>query len=106
MSTSYTTSTTSNLEAIFHAALVEYTKKTGKDLRNHSLASKIEACDSAEAILDIFHVQAETFDEFTKGSAKLIKWLEPVVNGIYNISVSAALNAGIASGKLEITCHK
>jgi hypothetical protein len=96
MSTPNSTFTTSNFEAIFNAALVEYTNQTGKDLRNHPLASKIDACDSAEAILDIFQAQAKTFDEFRKGSPKLIKWLEPLVNGLYTLSVSAALGAGIS----------
>src|SRR6266850_724027 len=88
--------TSIRLEAIFNAALVEYTNQTGKDLHNHPLASKIDACDSAEAILDIFQAQAKTFDEFRKGSPKLIKWLEPLVSGLYTLSVSAALSAGIS----------
>jgi len=91
-----TTSTFLHFEAIFNVALAEYTKQTGKDLRNYPLASKIDACDSAEAILDIFQAQAKAFDEFRKGGPRLIKWLEPVVNGLYNISVSAALSAGIS----------
>src|SRR6266850_4959474 len=92
MSTPNVTSTTSNrLEAIFNAALVEYTNQTGKDLRNHPLASKIDACDSAEAILDIFQAQAKTFDEFRKGSPKLIKWLQSLVTNLYDLSTNPIL---------------
>ena len=95
-STHNTTFTTSNFEAIFNAALVEYTSQTGKDLRSHPLASKIDRCDSAQDILDIFLAQAKTFDEFRKGAPKLIKSLRPLVSGLYTLSISAALSAGIS----------
>jgi hypothetical protein len=68
-----------SFEAIFNAALTQYTKRTGKDLRNHPLASKVDNCDNPESILDIFQEQAQTFDEFKNGDTKLFKWLKPVV---------------------------
>jgi hypothetical protein len=89
-------STSSNFEAFFNAALAEYAKQTGKDLRKHPVSSKIDACDSAEAILAIFQEQAKKFDEFRNGDHKLIKWLRPIVNGLYTLSVNAALSAGIS----------
>ena len=75
--------TTSNFETIFNAALANYTKQTGKDLRNHPLASKIDSSDSPDSILDIFQEQAQAFDEFRRGKpgdTELFKSLEPVVN--------------------------
>jgi len=95
-STARTTSTSFDFEVCFNAALAEYTNQTGKDLRKHPLAPKIDACDSAQAILAIFQEQAKTFDEFRNGDRKLIKWLQPVVDGLYNLSVSAAFSAGIS----------
>ena len=77
------------------AALANYTKQTGKDLRNHPLALKINQCDSAESILAIFHEQAQEFDEFRKGNSKLIKWLQPLVTGLYTLSNSSALREGV-----------
>jgi hypothetical protein len=91
MSTSNTVSTSSNFEPIFNTALVEYTKKTGKDLRHHPLADKIDSCDSADSILDIFQEQAETFDEFRKGDTKLFKWLRPVVEVLHALSTNEVL---------------
>ena len=81
---SASTTASSNFQAIFNSALVEYTKQTGKDLRNHPLASEIDSCDSADSIANIFKEQAKKFDEFRKGdSTKLVKWLEPVVKVLH-----------------------
>ena len=74
--------TTSNFETIFNAALANYTKQTGKDLRNHPLASKIDSSDKPDSILDIFQEQAQAFDEFRRsepGDSELFKLLRPVV---------------------------
>ena len=91
MSTSNTASTSSNFETIFNAALDEYTKKTGKDLRNHPLADKIDECDSADSILVIFQEQAEAFDKFRNGDAELFKWLKPVVKVLHALCTNDAL---------------
>src|SRR6266849_6673103 len=87
-SASNTTSTSFNFEVIFNAALTEYTKRTGKDLRNHPLASEIDSCDNPESILDIFQEQAQAFDKFRKGDIKLFKWLRPVVDVLHAISTN------------------
>ena len=87
----------SNFQVIFDAALVEYTKKTGKDLRDHPLASKIDSCDSADSIVDIYKEQAKTFDEFRKGdSTKLVKWLEPVVKVLHALSSNDVLKDAVS----------
>ena len=91
-SASNTTSTSFNFETIFNAALTEYTKRTGKDLCNHPLASKIDSCDNPESILDIFQEQAQTFDKFKKGDTKLYKWLKPVVDVLHAISTNEAFS--------------
>jgi hypothetical protein len=84
--------TASNFETLFNAALAEYTKQTGKDLRSHPLADRIDSCDSPNSILDIFQEQARAFDEFRKGDTKLFKWLRPVVNVLHAISTNAVLS--------------
>ena len=92
-STSNTTSTTSTFQAIFEAALKDYTKKTGKDLGDlgHPLASKLDSCDSPDSILDIFREQAREFDEFRKGDTKLFKWLKPIVTVLHTLSTNEVL---------------
>ena len=81
-------SNTTSFNAIFNAALTEYTNRTGNDLRNHPLASKIDSCHSPESILDIFQEQAQAFDKFRKGDAELFKWLRPVVDVLHAISTN------------------
>jgi hypothetical protein len=91
-SASNTASTSFNFEAIFNAALTEYTNRTGKDLRNHPLASKIDGCDNPESILDIFQEQAQAFDKFRKGDTKLFKWLRPVIDVLHAISTNKTIS--------------
>jgi len=97
---SSTPSTSSNFQAILVAALTEYSKKTGKDLRNHQLTSEIEACDSAESMLTIFWKQASAFDDFRNSDPKLIKCLQPFVSNLYAITSSPALSAVISGVSL------
>jgi len=88
------TSTPSNFEALFDAALEQYTKRTGQDLRNHELARMLDRCESPDSILAIFKEQSQAFDQFRDGDPKLIKWLTSIVNGLHAISTSAAVSAG------------
>ena len=85
-----------NFEGIFNAALAKYANQTGLDLSNHPLASKVYGCDSAESILAIFQEQAKAFHEFRHGDPKLMKWLQPVVTGLYALSASPALSSGVS----------
>src|SRR5712691_7140595 len=85
-----------NFEGVFNAALAKYANQTGHDLSNHPLASKIDGCDSAESILAIFQEQANAFHEFRHGDPKLMKWLQPVVTGLYTLSASPALRDGVS----------
>jgi hypothetical protein len=101
-STSNTTSTSSNFQAFFDAALKDYTEKTGKDLcdLDHPLASKLDSCNSPDSILDIFKEQARGFDEFRKGDTKLFKWLNPIVKVLHTISTNEVLGHSASSVNL------
>jgi hypothetical protein len=96
MSSASTTSTSPKFEAIFNAALAKYKDQTKMDLRNHPLASKINACNSAKSILAVFQEQANAFDKFRNGNPKLFKWLQPVVTGLYALSTNPAINASVS----------
>ena len=107
MSTSNTASTSTNFEPIFNAALAEYTKKTGKDLRSHPLANKIDGCDSADSIFDIFQEQAEAFDKFWEDDAELFKWLNPIVKVLHAFSTNEVLKdtvSNVSPGTVLDTC--
>lgn len=81
---------------MFNAALMEYTKQTGKDLRDHPFSSKIDSCNNTDSIIAIFQEEARAFDEFRKGDIKLFKWLKPVIQVLHALSTNETLS-GIAS---------
>jgi hypothetical protein len=89
-----TTSTSTNFEALFEAALAKFTKCTGTDLRNHPIATLIDTCTSPDAILAIFQEQSLAFHEFKNGDPLLIGRLEPIVDALHAISTNAALRNG------------
>ena len=95
-SASNTASTSSNFEVLFSAALEKYTKQTGKNLRNHPLASEVDSCDSPDSTLRIFQEQAKAFDEFRRGDTKLFKWLKPVVNVLHALSTNEVLRDSVS----------
>jgi hypothetical protein len=89
-----TTSTSTNFEALFEAALAKFTKCTGQDIRNHPIATLIDRCTSPDAILAIFQDQSQAFLEFRNGDLRLIGRLKPIVDGLHAISTNAALSTG------------
>ena len=93
----HATSIPSNFGALFEAALANYTKRTGQDLRKHPMATAIERCESLDSILAIFEEQSRAFDKFRNGDPKLIKWLASVINGLFAISTLAAVPSNGAS---------
>ena len=92
MSSPSNTAMSSDFQTLLNAALANYTKQTGKDLRNHPLADRIDSCDSPDYILDIFKEQFRAFDEFMKGDTKLFKLLRPVVNVLHALSTNSVLS--------------
>ena len=74
------------LDPALSQALIEYKKKTGKDLLDHPLATEVQRCDSVDAILAIFQGQAEAFQQFRDGDQTLMKWISPAVNVLYKFS--------------------
>ena len=77
------------LDSAFKEALSKYKKKTGKDLLDHPLATKIQECDTVDTILAIFQGQAEAFQQFKDGDQRLMKWVSPVVNVLHTFSKTA-----------------
>lgn len=96
-STFNTTSTSSNFQALFNAALTDYTKQTGKDLRDHPLASRIDRCDNPDSVLDVFHEQARAFDESRRGDTKLYKWFKSIAKVLHALSTNEVLSEGASS---------
>src|SRR5579863_4679700 len=57
----------SNLNSIFNAALTAYKKKTGKNITSHPLATELQSCDSPDAILAVLRRQIPTPDQSQSG---------------------------------------
>ena len=88
----------SHFKSILDAALGEYKSKTGNDLTNNSLAKELQACESAEAVLDIIQREAKAFDKFRDGDKGLMKWIGPSVDVLYTIS--ATLGQGVGTVRI------
>ena len=86
----------SNLQSILAAALEKYTAQTGKDLQNDPLAAEIRLCESPDDILHVFQAKAHEFTEFRNDNSKLMKFLNPIIDGLHALSNNAALSAGIS----------
>ncbi|KAI9431375.1 hypothetical protein H4582DRAFT_1243655 [Lactarius indigo] len=86
-------SSSSNLRAIFNAAIKEYQKKTKQDLLLHPLMAQLQTRDSPADILAVLRTQVQQFEQSTSGDDKLTKWLNPTVNVLY--AFSAALGEGV-----------
>ena len=89
----------SHFKSILDAALGEYKSKTGNDLTNNSLAKELQACESAEAVLDIIQREAKAFDKFRDGDKGLMKWIGPSVDVLYTIS--ATLGQGVGTVRIN-----
>ncbi|KAH9037476.1 hypothetical protein EDB85DRAFT_607430 [Lactarius pseudohatsudake] len=88
-----TSTSSTNFETIFGAALEGYNKQTKKDIISHPLAIQLRSCDSPSAILAMLRAQAQAFDQSQIAHEELTKWLDPTVNVLY--AFSAALGEGI-----------
>jgi hypothetical protein len=86
-----TTTSPSNFQPIFDAALSDYAKRTKIDLAVHPFAQTLQACDDADAILTLFQEKANQFQAYRDGNRKLIDCLKPVVQFLHTV-------AGILSG--------
>ncbi|KAH8999663.1 hypothetical protein EDB86DRAFT_652072 [Lactarius hatsudake] len=94
MSTSLRVSSTSHFQSILDKAIIEYKKKTGKDLITHPLADEIKNCDSPEAILTVLQGKADELKRSQSSDDRLTKWLMPTVNIL--TAFSSTLGDGVS----------
>jgi hypothetical protein len=91
----------SNLDAIFNAALKVYKKNAGKDITSHPLAIELQSCDSPDAILAVLRRQIPAHDQSRSGDETFTKYLIPTVNVLY--ALSGTLGEGISLVIITIT---
>ena len=88
MSQATPTSSTSNFQSIFDAALKKYEKKTKNDLLAHPLAAQLQACNSPSDILAVLQDKVKEFDQSRSADERLSQWLNPTINVLYSFSAT------------------
>ncbi|KAH9976560.1 hypothetical protein BJV74DRAFT_798680 [Russula compacta] len=87
-------SSSSNFQSAFSAALQSYEKATKHNLLTHPLAAQLQSCDSPAAILSVLHDLVHKFDERRARDERSRNWLNPTVNVLYTFS--ATMSAGVS----------
>jgi fungal STAND N-terminal Goodbye domain len=78
----------SDYEVIFDNALKAYKKKTGKDLASDPLLRRLETCNFPDSVLVMLKDQIPAFDQSASSDERLTRWVNPVVNVLYNFAAS------------------
>ena len=79
-------SSSSNFQSVFDAALEAYEKKTECKLLSHPLALELQSCDSPTAILSVLQDLIQQFDLRRRSDKRLANWLKPTVKVLYAFS--------------------
>jgi hypothetical protein len=84
-------------QAIFDAALNEYSRKTGKDIDGDPLTAKLRSCRSSSEVHLILQELTQAFDEFRNGGCKerIMKKLRPTVDILLTLSNGGVLGNGM-----------
>ncbi len=90
-------SSSSNFQSIFNAALGAYEKKTKCKLYTHPLASRLQSCDSPTATLSVLQELIQQFDRRRSSDERLTNWLNPTVNVLYAFSGFIGQGVGLVS---------
>jgi hypothetical protein len=103
-STSASASTSSsNFQSIFSAALKAYEKKTKKDLLAHPLSAQLQACTSPSDILTVLQDKVNELDQSRSADERLSQWLNPTINVLYSFSATIGTGVGLVS-TIKSTC--
>jgi hypothetical protein len=95
-------SSSSNFQSLFNAALEAYEKKTKCKLISHPLAAQLQSCDSPTAILSILQDLVQHFDRRRSSDKRLTNWLNPTVNVLYAFSDFIGQGVSLVSLNLAI----
>jgi hypothetical protein len=101
--TASSSSSCSNFQSVFNAALEAYEKKTKCKLISHPLAAQLQSCDSPTAILSVLQGVIQQFDHRRSSDARLTNWLNPTVNVLYAFSNFIGQGVGLVSPHFAIS---
>jgi hypothetical protein len=88
-------SQSSHFRVIVESALQDYQNQTGTALAGHSLAKKLQGCDSVQSVTAVLQAQARAFRRFKRGDGRITRSLERVVSVLYTLSTSIGLGETI-----------
>jgi hypothetical protein len=86
-----------NFGPVIMSALHIYKRRTGLDLASHPLLSRLETCNSPEAVLTILREQIFTSDQSQTGDERLTNWLVPTINVLYAFSATLGEGASLVN---------
>ena len=86
-------------QSIFDSALDAYKKRTNQDLASHPLLTRLQSCDSADAILTLLQDQLPVHGQSKGADDRLAKLLMPTINVLYAFSAALAEGVGIVNTK-------
>ena len=95
-------SSSSNFQSVFNAALEEYEKKTKCKLISHPLAAQLQSCVSPIAIQSVLQDLIHQFDHRRSSDQRLTNWLNPTVNVLLAFSDFIGQGVGLVSLHLAI----
>ena len=90
-------SSSSNFQPLFNAALDAYEKKTKCKLLTHPLVAQLQSCDSPAAVLSVLQGVVLQFDQRRRSDQRLTNWLNPTINVLYTFSATVGQGVGLVS---------
>jgi hypothetical protein len=90
-------SSSSNFQPLFNAALDTYEKKTKCKLLTHPLVAQLQACDSPTAVSSVLQDMIQQFDRRRSSDQRLTDWLNPTVNVLSAFSDLIGQGVGLVS---------
>ena len=92
-----TSTSSSNFQSVFNAALKAYEEKTKKNILLHPLAAQLQACKSPDDILAILQDNVKEFEQSRSADERLSRWLSPTINVLYAFSATVGAGVGVVS---------
>ena len=92
-----TSTSSSNFQSVFNAALKSYEEKTKKNILRHPLAAQLQACKSPDDILAILQDNVKEFEQSRSADERLSRWLNPTINVLYAFSATLGAGVGVVS---------
>ncbi|KAH9165573.1 hypothetical protein EDB89DRAFT_292735 [Lactarius sanguifluus] len=97
-----TSTSSSNFQSVFNAALKAYEKKTKKDLLAHPLAAQLQACNSPADILLVLQDKVKELDQSRSADERLSRWLNPTIEVLYTFSAILGEGVGLVFSPAKV----